>query len=163
MLPKVLLAGRSLTPAIIATVRNLAFGYALLAGVSMTAYIIGARLASPGIHPALGTAIITGIACLISVALTLSSRATGVPIAFSTKSFYFLVVVGVATAGVNVFTLLAYASGLRVTSSFVIGGTSTVLVLLLGFMLLKEPFSWTKLFAIGLIATGTFLLQRTDA
>jgi len=84
-----------LTPAIIATVRNLAFGYALLAGVSMTAYIIGARLASPGIHPALGT----GIACLISVALTLSSRATGVPIAFSTKSFYFLVVVGVATAG----------------------------------------------------------------
>ena len=137
---------RRRTPVIIATVRNL-----------------GARLASPGIHPALGTAIITGIACLINVALTLSIRATGAPIAFSTKSFYFLVVVGVATAGVNLFTLLAYASGLRVTSSFVIGGTSTVLVLLIGFMLLKEPFSWTKLFAIGLIATGTFLLQRTDA
>jgi hypothetical protein len=36
--------------------------------------------------------------------------------------------VGVATARVNLCTLLAYANGLRVTSSFVIGGTSTILV-----------------------------------
>jgi len=69
-------------------------------------------------------------------------------------------VVGVATACVNLFTLLAYASGLRVTSSFVIGGISTVLVLLIGFLVLKEPFSWAKLFAIGLILVGTILLQR---
>ena len=43
-----------------------------------------------------------------------------------------LVVVGVATAGVNLFTLFAYASGLRITSSFIIGGTSTVLLLAVG-------------------------------
>jgi drug/metabolite transporter (DMT)-like permease len=78
-------------------------------------------------------------------------------------SVYSLVVVGVATACVNLFTLLAYASGLRVTSSFVIGGTSTLLVLLVGFMFLREPFTWRKLFAVGLIAAGTFLLQRADA
>jgi uncharacterized membrane protein len=138
---------------------NLAFGYALLAGVSMATYIIGARMASPGIHPALGTAIITGIAFLITAMVTLSIRATGAPVAFSMKGFSFMVLVGVATASVNLFTLLAYASGLRVTSSFVIGGTSTVLVLLIGFMFLKEPFTWTKLFAIGLIAAGSFLLR----
>ena len=82
---------------------------------------------------------------------------------FSTTSAYSLVVVGVATACVNLFTLLAYASGLRVTSSFVIGGTSTLLVLLVGFLFLKEPFTWRKLVAIGLIAAGTWLMQRTDA
>ena len=109
---------------------NLAFAYALGAGVSMATYIIGARLGSSGTHPVLGTAIITGIAFLLNVVLTLSIRATGAPIAFSMKSAYSLVVVGVATACVNLFTLLAYAHGLRVTSSFVIGGTSTVLVLL---------------------------------
>ena len=49
------------------------------------------------------------------------------------KSAGFLIVVGVATACVNLFTLLAYASGLRVTSSFVVGGTSTLLVLLVEF------------------------------
>jgi multidrug transporter EmrE-like cation transporter len=35
-----------------------------------------------------------------------------------------------------------------------------VLVLLIGFLVLKEPFSWAKLFAIGLILVGTILLQR---
>jgi drug/metabolite transporter (DMT)-like permease len=94
--------------------------------------------------------------------VTISIRATGAPVSFSIKSLYFLLVVGAATACVNLFTLSAYASGLRVTSSFVIGGTSTILVLLVGFMFLKEPFTWTKLFAIGLIAAGTFLLRWTD-
>lgn len=141
---------------------NVAFGYALLAGVSMATYIIGLRLASPDVHPALGTAVITGIACLLNVAVTLSLWAGGTPITFSLKSLNFLAVVGVATAAVNLFTLLAYASGLRVTSSFVIGGTSTLLVLLVGFLLLKEPFTLTRLIAIGLIVGGTFLLRGAD-
>ena len=62
----------------------------------------------------------------------------------------------------NLFTLLAYASGLRVTSSFVIGGTSTLLVLLVGFLFLKESFTWAKLLAIGLIVGGTFLLRGAE-
>jgi uncharacterized membrane protein len=138
---------------------NLAFTYAVLAGASMATYIIAARMASPGIHPALGTAIITGIACLIAAMVTLSIRITGAPVAFSMKGFLLMALVGVATACINLFTLLAYASGLRVTSSFVIGGTSAALVLLIGFLFLKEPFTWTKLFAIGLITAGTFLLR----
>ena len=142
---------------------NSAFVYAVLAGVSMATYIVAARLGSSGTHPALGTAIVTGIAFLINVVLTLSIKATGASVGFSMASVYALVAVGVATACVNLFTLLAYASGLRVTSSFVIGGTSTLLVLLVGFLFLKEPFTWRKLFAIGLIAAGTFILQRADA
>jgi drug/metabolite transporter (DMT)-like permease len=144
-------------------VSNAAYAYAVGAGVSMATYIIAARLGSTGTHPALGTAIITGVAFLINVVLTLSIRAMGAPIGFSMKSAYSLVVVGVATACVNLFTLLAYASGLKVTSSFVIGGTSTILVLLVGFLFLKEPLTWRKLFAIGLIAAGTWVLQRVDA
>ncbi len=49
------------------------------------------------------------------------------------------------------------------TSSFVIGGISAVLVLLVGFVILKEPFSWSKLVAVGLILGGTILLQRIGA
>jgi drug/metabolite transporter (DMT)-like permease len=142
---------------------NLAFAYALLAGASMATYVIGIRLASSETHPALGTALITGIAFLLNVAVTLAIKATGAPVSFSTKSFYFLLVVGVATACVNLFTLLAYSSGLQVTSSFVIGATSTVLVLVVGFIFLREPFSWAKLLAVGLIVAGTFLLRWTDA
>jgi drug/metabolite transporter (DMT)-like permease len=46
-----------------------------------------------------------------------------------------------------------------VTSSFMISGTSTGLVLLVGFLVPREPFTWTKLLAVGLIATGVFLLR----
>ena len=134
--------------------------FALLAGVSMAAYSIFLRLASPGIHPALGATIITGVAFLANLALTLTMRANGSPVTFTTQSVYLVIVVGLAAACADLFTLSAYASGLKVTSSFVIGGTSTVLVLLIGFMVLREPFTWMKLFAVGLIAAGIFLLQR---
>jgi uncharacterized membrane protein len=134
--------------------------FALLAGVSMAAYSIFLRLASPGIHPALGATIITGVAFLANLALTLTMRAAGSPVTFTSQSVYLVIVVGLAAACADLFTLSAYASGLKVTSSFVIGGTSTVLVLLIGFMVLREPFTWIKLSAVGLIAAGIFLLQR---
>lgn len=137
-----------------------ALTFALLAGVSMATYTVFSRLASPGIHPALGAAVITGVAFLINGAITLSAWASGAPLAVSGKSLALLAVVGLAAAGTDIFVLSAYASGLRVTSSFVIGGTSTVLVLLVGFGLMREPFSWFKLIAIGLIASGIVLLQR---
>ena len=142
---------------------NAAFAYAVGAGVSLATYIVAARLGASGTHAALGTTIITGIAFLINGVVTLAIKATGASVAFSMTSAYSLVVVGVATACVNLFTLLAYASGLRVTSSFVIGGTSTVLVVIAGFFFLGETFSWKKLLAIALIAGGTFLLQQADA
>ncbi len=133
---------------------------ALFAGVSMAAYSIFLRLASPGIHPALGATIITGVAFLANLALTLTMKATGSPVTFTTQSVYLVIIVGLAAACADLFTLSAYASGLKVTSSFMISGTSTALVLLVGFMVLREPFTWTKLLAVGLIATGVFLLQR---
>jgi drug/metabolite transporter (DMT)-like permease len=137
-----------------------AFAFALLAGVSVAAYSIFLRLASGGIHPALGAAVITGVAFLVNVAIAASLHATGAPLSVSAPSVALLVVGGVAAAGADLFTLSAYASGLRVTSSFVIGGTSTALVLLVGFVLLKEPFTGLTLLAIALIATGIFLPQR---
>ena len=142
---------------------SLALTYALLAGLSMATYVIALRLAAPGTHPALGTTIVTGVAFLINVAVTIALKALGTPLAFSTRSLYLLLVVGLATATVNLFTLAAYANGLQVTSSFIIGGSSTILVLLVGFLALGELFSWTKLLAVGLIAIGTFLLQRASA
>jgi uncharacterized membrane protein len=136
--------------------------YVVLSGVSLAALAIGFRLAASGIHPALGTAIATGVAFLVNIAVVLTNRAAGVPMPFSKQSFYVLVVVGVATACANLFNLAAYANGLKVTSSFPISGILAILILLVGFLILKEPFTWMKLLAIGLILTGIFLLQRTS-
>ena len=45
------------------------------------------------------------------------------------------------------------------TSSLVIGGTSTALVLFVGFVALREPLTGVRALAILLIAVGIFLLQ----
>ena len=134
--------------------------FALFAGVSMAGYSIFLRLASPGLHPALGATIVTGVAFVANLALTLIVRATGSPITSTPRSIYLVIVVGLAAACADLFTLSAYANGLRVTSSFMISGTSTLLVLLVGFLVLRESFTSTKLLAAMLIATGVFLLQR---
>jgi uncharacterized membrane protein len=134
--------------------------FALLAGMSMATYSIFLRLASSGIHPALGAAVVTGVAFLVNATIATATWTAGTPGAVSSRSAALLMVVGVAAACADLLTLSAYASGLRVTSSFVIGGTSTALVLLVGFVFLREPFSLVKLLAIGLIAAGVFLLQR---
>ncbi len=126
----------------------------------MATYSIFMRLASSGIHPALGATIVTGVAFLVNLTVTIVMKVSGAPIVLTSTSLYFVIVVGVAAAAADLFTLSAYASGLKVTSTFVIGGTSTVLVLLIGFMVLREPFSWLKLLSVALIATGVYLLQR---
>ena len=126
----------------------------------MAIYTIFSRRASPGIHPAQGAAVITGVALLVNGVVVASLWAAGTPIAVSARSMALLVVVGVAAACADLFVLSAYARGLPVTSSFVISGTTTVVVLLVGFGFLREPFSWSKLFAILLIIGGIFLLQR---
>ena len=61
--------------------------------------------------------------------------------------------------GVDTFGLLAYEHGLRLTSSLIIGGTSTALVLFVGFLLLGEPVTWLRVLAIALVATGILLFQ----
>jgi drug/metabolite transporter (DMT)-like permease len=134
--------------------------FALLAGAAMAVYSIFMKLGSSGIHPAFGAAVITGVAFLVNASVVVFVWTAGTPIPVSATSVGLLVVVGVAAASADLFTLSAYGRGLPVTSSFIIGGSSVALVLLVGFLLLKEPFSWTKLLAVGLIAAGVFLLQR---
>jgi len=76
------------------------------------------------------------------------------------KGAGFVVIVGAAAAFADLLTLSAYARGLKITSSFVIGGTSAVLVLMVGFLVLREPFTSTKPLAVALIVCGMFLLPR---
>jgi drug/metabolite transporter (DMT)-like permease len=134
--------------------------FALSAGVAMAVYSICLRLASSGIHPVLGATVITGAAFLINLVMLLVVRSAGSVLHVSGRSLALVAVVGVAAALADLFTLTAYARGLKVTSSFVIGGTSAALVLAVGFLILREPFTWLKLLAVALILGGMFLLQH---
>lgn len=136
-----------------------AITFALLAGVSAATWTICLKLGSANVNAALGAMVISGVAFLINLVTTLTMRARGIAIVANQEALWLLAVAGIAAAGVDIFALLAYERGLRVTSSFIIGGTSTVLVLLVGFLALREPVTWMRLLAIALITTGVLLFQ----
>ena len=133
--------------------------FAILAGGSAATWTICLKLASTKITPALGALVITVGALAVNSIVILATRASGHEIVWSREALWLMVLAGTAAAGVDIFGLLAYDRGLKVTSSFFIGGTSTVLVLLAGFLVFQEPFTWIRLLAIGMIVGGSLLLQ----
>ena len=133
--------------------------FALLAGASAATWTLCLKLGSTKINVALGALVVTSGAFVANSIILLAMRAHGHEIVFQRQAVWQLALAGIAAAGVDVFTLLAYERGLRITSSLIVGGTSTALVLLIGFVVLQEPVSWIRVLAIVLIATGILLLQ----
>jgi len=133
--------------------------FALLSGASAATYTICVKLGSTRINAALGGMVISAFAFLVNSVVLVTIRAQGREIALKPDGFWMLAAAGVAAAGVDIFGLLAYERGLRVTSSFIMSGTSTALVLLVGFLALQEPLTGTRALAIVMIAAGILLLQ----
>jgi YD repeat-containing protein len=133
--------------------------FAMLSGVSAATWTVCLKLGSAGISAPLGAMVITAVAFVVNAGALLVMRAHGHEIVFQRPALGALAVAGIAAAGVDVFALLAYERGLRVTSSLIIGATSTTVVVLVGFLALREPFTAPRALAIALIVTGTLLLQ----
>ena len=133
--------------------------FAVLAGASAARWTLCLKLGSTKINAALGAMVITGVAFVVNSIAMLTMRAHGHEIVLRQEAFWLLAAAGIAAAGVDVFALLAYERGLRITSTLIIGGTSTALVLLVGFVALQEPVTWLRVLAIVLIAAGILLFQ----
>lgn len=133
--------------------------FAVLAGASAATWTVCLKLGSTKVTAALGALIVTSGAFVVNAIVLLTLRARGHEIVADSKALWLMALAGFAAAGVDIFSLLAYERGLRVSSSLIVGGTSTALVLIVGFMALQEPFTWARLLAIGLIAAGIVVLQ----
>ncbi len=133
--------------------------FAILAGTSAAAWTICLKLGSARINPALGAMVISGAAFVVNAAATLALKTQGHELVVRRDAFWLLVIAGIAASGVDIFGLLAYERGLRVTASLVISATSIALTLLVGFLALQEPLGGVRLLALGLIAAGVLLLQ----
>jgi drug/metabolite transporter (DMT)-like permease len=112
----------------------------------------------------LGALVVTSAAFVANAVTLIVIRARGHEIVSQWEALWLLAIAGVATAGVatagvDLCTLLAYERGLRLSSSLIVGGTSTALVLVIGFVALQEPVTWARVLALGLIAVGVLLLQ----
>lgn len=133
--------------------------FALLAGVSAGTWTLCLKLGSTKISVALGALVVTSAALVANTTTLLIMRSRGHSLVFQWDAVWLLAIAGVAAAGVDIFTLMAYERGLRITSSLIVGGTSTALVLIVGFVAMHEPVTWMRLLALGLIVSGMLLLQ----
>jgi drug/metabolite transporter (DMT)-like permease len=138
---------------------NGAILFAILSGLAAATWTICLKLGSSRISAVPGAMVITGVAFVVNSIALLVLRAGGHEPVTSREGVWLLAAAGLAASGVDIFGLLAYERGLRVTSSFLVGGTSTVVVLLFGFLALHEPVTWGRLAAIAMIVGGTLLYQ----
>src|SRR5215468_10477735 len=120
--------------------------FAILAGASAATWSVCLKLGAARINVALAAMVITGAAFVVNCMVMLAMRARGHEIALRADAVWLLALAGIAAAGVDTFGLLAYEHGLRKT-----GGTSTALVLIVGFLLLGEPVTWLRALAIALV------------
>jgi uncharacterized membrane protein len=137
--------------------------FAVLSGASAASWTVCLKLGSGGISAPLGAMVITGVALLVNATVLLVMRAHGQEIVVSRQGIWMLAAAGLSASGIDLFGLLAYERGLRVSSSLIMGATSTALVLLIGFMVFREPVTPMRLLAIALIVAGIVLLQSQGA
>ena len=133
--------------------------FAVLAGASAATWALCLKLGSTKVSAAAGSLVVTTAALVANAGILLAMRARGQEIVFDMRAFWLMALAGVAAAGVDIFSLLAYDRGLRISSSLIVGGTSTALLLLIGFAAFHDPLTWSRLLALGLIAAGIVILQ----
>lgn len=127
--------------------------FAMLAGASAATWTLCLKLGSTNVTAALGALVVTSGALVTNALVLLVMRARGHEIAVSGHALWLMAIAGIAAAGVDIFSLLAYERGLRISSSLIV----------IGFVALQEPVTWARLLAIGLIAVGIVVLQTQGA
>jgi uncharacterized membrane protein len=133
---------------------------ALAAGTMSASYAILLRLGAGSINPALGALIISAVALPFTAVVFAILRVWHPGAMITNKGLSLMILAGVAAASTTVFGLLAYARGFKLSSSPIITATQMSVVLLVGFVFLKEPFSIGRLLALILIVLGIVVLQR---
>src|SRR5262245_26893324 len=133
---------------------------ALAAGTMSASYAILLRLGTGAINPALGALVISSVALPFTAIVFAILRVWHPGAMITTKGLSLMVLAGIAAASTTIFGMLAYARGFKLSSSPIITATQMSVVLLVGFVLLKEPFSIGRLLALALIVFGIFVLQR---
>jgi drug/metabolite transporter (DMT)-like permease len=135
--------------------------FAVLTGVAAAGNAISVRLGASRITPAAGAVVVGAVALTVNLAVLGTLKLRGEPLVVTPRGLAWVLAAGVAAAGVDLFSLMAYARGLRVTSSPLMTATYLAIVLLVGVIVLREPLGLLRLLAIALIAAGIWLLQAT--
>jgi uncharacterized membrane protein len=89
----------------------------LLFGGSAARYTIFVRLGSGGMTASVGAMVVAGVALTVNLGVTLALASRGQLLVVTRTGLGWLVLAGIAAAGIDLLALLAYGAGFRVSSS----------------------------------------------
>jgi transporter family protein len=133
------------------------FIFALLSAVFAALTSILAKIGIDGVGSNLATAIRTVVVVIMAWGMVFLTNSQGGILDISRKSWFFLILSGLATGA----SWLCYFKALQIgdiNKVVPIDKSSTVLTILLAFIFLKEQISLTKAIGVVLITVGTFLM-----
>ena len=133
--------------------------YALLSAVFAALVAIFAKIGLKNIDPNLATAIRTCVILLITWGIVIGTNSLNEIKTLSKQNWTFLILSGVATglSWLFYFRALSLGDASRVVP---IDKLSVVFVILLSFLILREPVSWRVLLGGCLIVAGTLVIIK---
>ena len=131
--------------------------YAILSAIFASLVAIFAKIGLKNIDSNLATAIRTCVIMLITWGIVLASNTLGEVKTLTKQNWIFLILSGVATGISWLFYFKALSLG-EASKVAPVDKLSVVFVILLSFLILKEPFSWRILLGGCLIVAGTLTI-----
>ncbi len=125
------------------------------------AYHLGLRVIPRGANPAVAT-LAAYLVATVATAATLPFLARGVPLGPAWRTLnWSTVVVGVAIVGIEMGYLLAYRAGWTLGTASVTANVSLAVVLLgIGTLAFREPWSPARAIGVGFCVIGLWLVNR---
>lgn len=135
--------------------------FAILAGTSFGFYNFFVKLASDKLSPTIALMFIAGSSFLIATISTILFKISGQQLTFSKGAMWLPICAGVFTGIAEILYIFMFAKNapLNIGVPIVIG-VSTIIVVLLGLVFLKESLGAVKIVGICVTILGLLILAR---
>ncbi len=136
--------------------------YAILAASTFGFYNFFVKLSADKLNPIAANIFIAGTSCLIAIISAIYLKLNGQDLLITKESVKFPIIAGLFAGVAEIAYLMMYSKNTPITigNPLVVGGT-TIIAILLGFIILKEPVSLSKGIGIVLTLTGLVILSRS--
>lgn len=136
--------------------------YAVMAASTYGFYNFFLKLSSDKLNPAVANIFIAGTSCLIAIIATIYLKLNGQDLSITKETVKFPIMAGLFAGVAEIFYLTAFSKNipLSIGNPLIVGGT-TLIAVLLGLMILKEPVNLAKIMGIILTLAGLVVLSRS--
>lgn len=136
--------------------------YAILAAFSFGFYNFFSKISADKFSPAIATMLISGTSFLVASIATIYFKVSDQVLTFTKSSLILPILAGIFAGAAELFYMFMYSKNAPITigNPLVVGGT-TIIAIILGIIILKEPMSAMKITGLIFSFIGLIILARS--